>query len=80
MMLKESDLIEDHRYISKSSKVKHGILTERRIFKVNFVESYVVYCEVKGVKGGLQAKVRTISISSFLRWAEKDITNKENKL
>lgn len=78
-MLKESDLIKDHRYVSKSPKVRHGILTERRIFEINFTEGYVVYCEVKGVKGGLKATIKTVSILSFLRWAGKDITKKGQK-
>ena len=78
-MLKESDLIKEHRYVSKSPKVKYGFVTERRIFEVNFTEGYVVYCEVKRVKDGLKATVKTVSTLSFLRWAGKDITKKGKK-
>lgn len=77
-MLKESDLIEDHDYVSKNVKrYKGSLISWRRILKVNHAKEYVTYCEMKWVKDGLRATLKTISIKSFLKWAVADVT-KEN--
>lgn len=77
-MLKESDLIEDHDYVSKNAKrYKGSLISWRRIFKINHAQEYVTYCEMKWLKDGLRATLKTISIKSFLKWAVADVT-KEN--
>ncbi|OOF65160.1 hypothetical protein [Rodentibacter sp. Ppn85] len=79
-MLKESDLIEDHDYVSKNAKIyKTHLISWRRIFKVNHTQGYITYCEMKWLKNGFKATLKTISIKSFLRWAVADVTPKEAK-
>ena len=78
-MLKESDLLEDHDYVSNNVKIYRGNLVSwRRIFKVNRANESVTYCKMKWLKNGLKATLKTISIKAFLKWAVADVT-KETK-
>ncbi|EHK89839.1 hypothetical protein [Aggregatibacter actinomycetemcomitans] len=78
-MLKEIDLIEDHEYVSKNVTVAYGAINKRRIFKVDHIQGYVTYCDIKHLRNGMKASVRTVSIKSFLKWACADITRKDSK-
>ncbi|WP_308571079.1 hypothetical protein [uncultured Haemophilus sp.] len=74
-MLKESDLLEYHDYVSNNVKIYRGNLVSwRRIFKVNHANESVTYCEMKRIKDGFKATLKTISIKAFLRWAATDVT------
>ncbi|ANF67884.1 hypothetical protein A6041_04735 [[Haemophilus] ducreyi] len=77
-MLKETDLIEGHKYIAKTGKITKRLLGKREIFKIYPDDGLVTYCEVKERRNkcscSIVATLKTVSIKSFLRWAGKDIT------
>lgn len=79
-MLKESDLIEGHEYISKNARIIYDLfISRRKILNINKETGCVTYGELKVLKQGIQGRIKTISIKSFLRWAVKDITHKKNQ-
>ncbi|MEG9490736.1 hypothetical protein [Mannheimia indoligenes] len=78
-MLKESDLIEGHKYVSDKIKIVNGVMNKREIFKLYCDEGLVTYCELKGRKNGILATMKTVSIKAFLKWAKLDVTPKEDK-
>lgn len=55
----------------------YGVMKRREIFKIYRDEGVVTYCELNGVKNGILAKMKTISIKAFLKWATRDITSKD---
>ncbi|WNY75950.1 hypothetical protein [Pasteurella multocida] len=79
-MLKESDLIEGHEYISKNARIIYDlVISRRKILNINKEMGCVTYGELKVLKQGVKGRMKTISIKSFLRWAVKDITHKKNQ-
>lgn len=77
--MKESELFEKHGYVSNNVTVSYGVVRKRVIVSIDRKKGYVTYFEVKGVKDGVKATMKTISIKSFLNWAVADITCEEKK-
>lgn len=77
--MKESELVEEHGYVSNNVTVSYGVVSKRVIVSINRKEGCVTYFDVKGVKGGVKATMKTVSIKSFLNWAVLDITCEDKK-
>ncbi|WP_419852468.1 hypothetical protein [Actinobacillus pleuropneumoniae] len=82
-MLKETDLIEGHKYISKTGDIRKDLLGKREVFKIYHSDGLVTYCEVKERRNkkscSIVATMKTVSIKSFLKWAAVDITKKNGE-
>lgn len=68
------DNMEDEAFIGELQ-----LAIKRVIVSIDRKKGKVIYWDVKGVKGGVKADMKTTTIKSFLNWAVADITCEEKK-
>lgn len=75
--MKENELIVEHEYLGgRGVRVEYGVLRRRKILKIH-PNGLITYYEIKRIKNGVKAIMRTISAKAFCKWAIKDVSSKE---